>query len=121
MTSSVSTRKYKVCPTCNGTDFHLVPTGNKNLYRRKYRKLIPGWEDCLKTYISVIDKEVNENTRILDIGCGHADYLKEVYGRTEHVYGIDPDKKAMEKNEVIQYKVVGEANKLPYPNDSFLI
>jgi ubiquinone/menaquinone biosynthesis C-methylase UbiE len=88
-------------------------------YRKIYQQIKPGWKDCLKKYIEIINKEIDRNTRILDIGCGHADFLKSVYAKTKHTYGLDPDRGALEKNKIIQHKTVGNADKLPYPDNFF--
>ena len=49
--------------------------------------------------------------KILDVGCGHGEFLKPVFDRTPYTYGIDPDKDALEKNKFIKKKVVRLLNK----------
>ena len=34
---------------------------------------------------------MDENTRVLDVGCGHVDFMKPIYERSEHIYGLDPN------------------------------
>ena len=45
--------------------------------------------------------------------------MKEVYSGIEDVYGIDPDKKALEKNMIIKNKIVGSADKIPFADNFF--
>ena len=91
----------------------------QDFYRQEYRKIKPGWRDSLEIYRDLIDKEMTPTTRVLDIGCGHGDFLKEVYSKTPQIYGLDPDARALEKNTFIQNKVVGVVEKLPFENSVF--
>lgn len=67
--------------------------------------------------------EINENTRILDFGCGtgnYADKLQKVTGAK--IYGVDPSEgmreKAKAKNSnVVFYK--GNHEKIPFDNNFF--
>src|SRR5215472_16406631 len=99
------------------TSTHLI--NRQELYRQAYRCLNTQWRDSLHLYLEVIEQSTTEQTRILDIGCGHTDFLRGVYRKTQHTYGIDPDEKALQKNTVIREKVVGTAEHLPYANNFF--
>ncbi len=78
----------------------------QEFYREKYRAKNPAWRDCLKAYIGMVDGLVGPETRVLDIGCGRADWLRDVYARTPHVHGLDPDAAALESNVVVKHKRV---------------
>lgn len=62
---------------------------------------------------------MNERTRVLDIGCGHTDFLKEVYDRTPYTYGADPDAGALAKNTTIKTTVTENAEHLPFEGNFF--
>ena len=95
-------------------------SGNRQeWYRHAYQLLTPGWKDSLVRYCEVIQAHTRAETRVLDIGCGHADFLAPVYARTPHTYGIDPDAEALRKNRIIKHTVVGTADALPFADDSF--
>ena len=97
-----------------------VRSGNRQeWYRHAYQLLTPGWKDSLVRYCEVIQAHTGAETRVLDIGCGHADFLAPVYARTPHTYGIDPDAEALRKNRTIKHTVVGTADALPFEDDSF--
>lgn len=91
----------------------------QEFYREEYRRLNPGWKDSQTIYHEILDIYTKEDTRILDVGCGHSDLLKQVHNKTLHTYGIDPDKKALGKNKFIKNKVVGSADNLPFQNNFF--
>ncbi len=88
-------------------------------YRQEYRRLKPGWKDSMTIYRAMIDRYVQGQTKILDIGCGHNDFLKPVYSKTPHTYGIDPDASALQKNRIIKHKFTGHAEKIPVENNLF--
>src|SRR5690348_5596130 len=88
-------------------------------YRQVYQGLSPGWQDSLVRYCQVIDSYTRPDTCVLDIGCGHADFLASVYARTPYTYGIDPDAEALKKNRIIKHAVVGTADRLPFADNSF--
>jgi ubiquinone/menaquinone biosynthesis C-methylase UbiE len=95
------------------------PVNRQELYRRAYQRLVPGWKDSLTRYCEVIDALTQPDTSLLDIGCGHADFLASVYARTPNTYGIDPDAEALKKNTIIKHTVVGTAHHLPFADNSF--
>jgi SAM-dependent methyltransferase len=88
-------------------------------YRQEYRRLKPEWQDSLNLYRNLIDSLTNSETKILDVGCGHGDFLKPIYDKTIHSYGVDPDKKALDKNSFIKNKTVGTVEKLPFESNFF--
>lgn len=91
----------------------------QEFYRGKYKKINPGWNDSLGRYANLIDQEVTASTKILDVGCGHGDFLRSVSAKTNHTYGIDPDKRALDRNTVIKNKYVGLAEELPFKDNFF--
>ncbi len=95
------------------------PVNRQEWYRCAYRRLSPDWQDSLARYGEMIDAYISPNTRLLDIGCGHADFLAPVYARTPHTYGIDPDAEALRKNTTIKHPVVGTADHLPFADSMF--
>lgn len=92
---------------------------NQEYYRQKYQLIKPDWQDSLKIYISCINQFVSQRSSILDIGCGHADFLSSVYQKTPEVYGLDPDSYALSRNTTITYKLCGLADHIPFPDNTF--
>lgn len=91
----------------------------QEFYRQEYRRLTPNWRDSLTIYRDIIEQATNADTRILDVGCGHGDFLKPVYDKTSHTYGLDPDKEALGKNKLIKNKVVGTVEEIPFESNFF--
>ena len=88
-------------------------------YQQAYRRRKPSWQDCWEIYRGVINGYINEDTRVLDIGCGHGDVLRDIYARTPHTYGVDPDADALKLNTIIQHTAVGTAEALPFEDNFF--
>jgi SAM-dependent methyltransferase len=95
------------------------PLNRQEWYRHIYRGLVPEWKDSLARYCQIIDAYTRPDTHVLDIGCGHADFLAPVFARTPYTYGIDPDAEALKKNSIIKHVVVGTADHLPFAESSF--
>lgn len=71
-------------------------------YRQQYAKRNPTWKESTDIYHDQIGRYVTSKTKLLDIGCGHSYLLKDIYKRTSHTYGIDPDKHAITRNKLIK-------------------
>ncbi len=91
----------------------------QEFYRQKYRVLSSKWQDSLAIYKNIVAQNIDKKTRLLDLGCGHSDFMKEVYNKTKHIYGIDSDEEAIEKNTTIKNKIVGFADKMPFADNFF--
>lgn len=88
-------------------------------YRAAYRQLQPTWQDSVSLYRDLIDQRVTATTRVLDVGCGHGDLLRDIYARTPDSYGLEPDLLALRKNTIIRHVVNGMADQLPFADGFF--
>jgi SAM-dependent methyltransferase len=88
-------------------------------WRQRYKERRPEWNSSPILYKKLIAEKVNADTRILDIGCGHTDFLKDVYERTLYTFGVDPDANALKKNKTIKNTVAAHAEHLPFDNNFF--
>jgi SAM-dependent methyltransferase len=97
----------------------MRPLTRQERYRREYERVKPGWKESLDIYWDMIDANVHEDTVVLDIGCGHGDFLRDIYVRTEQTYGVDLDAEALKLNTIIKHTVVGSADLLPFADNFF--
>ncbi len=88
-------------------------------YRDTYKKLRPDWNDSLSIYRDLIAKECGPKTRILDVGCGHGEFLRPIYEDMPNTYGIDPDEDALKKNKLIKHLKVASVEDLPFKDNFF--
>lgn len=91
----------------------------QEFYKQKYRELKPGWQDSATIYRGMADALLSEDTRVLDVGCGHVDFMKDVYQKSDFVYGMDPNKKTLERNDTIKNKIHGSVEAIPFPDEFF--
>lgn len=94
------------------------------------------WEKALKnppkSYIKLFEQEkeylrknINNNEKVLDIGCGEGRNIISIIDITDNVVGVDIDQKAVDdtKNNLKDYPKVkillGDATKLPFKDKEF--
>jgi ubiquinone/menaquinone biosynthesis C-methylase UbiE len=75
-------------------------------YRQKYKKLNPHWEDSISIYRSFVKKYISSDTVVLEAGCGFSNMFVEEYKKARKIIGVDVNKEFLEKNPVIQEKIV---------------
>ncbi len=93
--------------------------GVQEHFRREYARRKPGWQHSLFVFRKLVDRHTAPGARILDIGCGHADFLQPIYAKTPHVTGCDPDAGALRLNTTIANRAAGLADDLPFADGQF--
>ncbi|MGA8426572.1 MAG: class I SAM-dependent methyltransferase [Candidatus Dormiibacterota bacterium] len=88
-------------------------------YRREYRRRRPRWRDSTAIYRDLVARHVGPESKVLDVGCGHADFLASAFALSPHIYGLDPDAGALARNPVIKQPVVGTVEHIPLPDQFF--
>jgi ubiquinone/menaquinone biosynthesis C-methylase UbiE len=88
-------------------------------WRQRYTEVRPGWTPTTAIYARVADDLVRNDTRVLDIGCGHANLVASSLARTTRAVGVDIDERALAANEVFRYRVAADAERLPFRPGSF--
>jgi SAM-dependent methyltransferase len=89
-------------------------------YRQEYARLKPGWRHSLHVFREVVERHLEPGARVLDIGCGRADFLAPVYaGKGARVVGCDPDLGALRLNRSVAQRATGLADDLPFADASF--
>jgi len=88
-------------------------------WRARYAAIRPGWVPSTDIYATLIRQRVTPGSRVLDIGCGHSELVKEELGQAASVVGIDLDHDALLRNATIERSVVATAERLPFRAGSF--
>lgn len=87
----------------------MVDPLDKNIYS-PYQRLVDYAIDALK--------DLGRDPVLLDAGCGHSTALEEQYKRCGKVIGVDMDRKALNRNVLIDTKVFADMTNVPLPDDS---
>jgi SAM-dependent methyltransferase len=88
-------------------------------WRQRYADVRPDWTPTTAIYARLVDDLVQPDTRVLDIGCGHADLVGSSLARSRRAVGVDVDVGALAANEVIHHRVGADAERLPFRGGSF--
>jgi SAM-dependent methyltransferase len=70
-------------------------------------------------YWSIIDGHLASNMMVLDIGAGKKSMLSLFVGRGITAVGLDVCHEALKSNEFLSYRVVGDAQRLPFKAGAF--
>jgi ubiquinone/menaquinone biosynthesis C-methylase UbiE len=88
-------------------------------WRQRHADLRPDWTATTAIYARLVDDLVHDDTRVLDVGCGHSDLVAAPLTRSRRAVGIDTDVDALRTNEVIRCRIGADAERLPFPQGSF--
>jgi len=72
----------------------------------------PDWTPQNEKYRSTVERYVNRDDALLDIGCGRSSFMRDIYSRANKVIGLDSDPQALGENQVVQIKLSGGLEKL---------
>ena len=94
---------------------------NKSFYEKIRSAFLPDLKFAQLVYEEVLLKNIANNCKWLDLGCGHrilplwrAQSENILTKRADFVVGLDIDYHAIKKHSSISYKLFGEINSLPF-------
>jgi SAM-dependent methyltransferase len=88
-------------------------------FRAQYRRLRPGWRESLVLYREAVSRHVGPGDRVLDLGCGHADWLAPEVAGVGFIAGADPDLDALRRNRLLSNRVAAVGERLPFRGGVF--
>jgi SAM-dependent methyltransferase len=104
----------------------------KTLFKFYYRAeciIAPDLRNAQFPYCEALKSILKPETRWLDIGCGRRIFPEWMPGADEEqfslcarlkaTFGLDPDLASLRDNRFVQYRVVGNAESLPFSDSSF--
>ena len=97
----------------------LFVMSRQEYFRAEYRRLRPGWRDSQVLYREAVSRHVAPGDRVLDLGCGHADWLAPELVRAGFTVGLDPDLDALRRNACLRDRVAAIGERLPFSNGTF--
>src|SRR5438034_2764542 len=95
-------------------------------YERLQKTIVPGLRYSQYRYLDILRREIPMGCKWLDIGCGHQLFAcwmmneeREIALRAQELIGIDLDETGIAKHQSLHLRVVGNLEKLPFPNGKF--
>lgn len=85
----------------------------------------PAYQELFDAEKEYLNTHIEPNSFVLDIGCGEGRNMQSILQKTQNVYGIDNDQKAVEDakkkfEKIDTVKVVSaSADKLPFEDETF--
>lgn len=85
----------------------------------------PAYQELFDAEKEYLNTHIEPNSLVLDIGCGEGRNMQSILQKTQNVYGIDNDQKAVEDakkkfEKIDTVKVVSaSADKLPFEDETF--
>jgi SAM-dependent methyltransferase len=97
-----------------------------NVYWKARDIIVPEFEYSQHVYEAVLKQHVQEDTRWLDLGCGHTllpfwrvQGEEELTTRCRSLTGLDFDMPSLKAHQRIRRKVRGDIGRLPFPDGAF--
>lgn len=82
-------------------------------------------KNIYKPYLTAINFAIEQFIKtngakpvLLDAGCGHSTVLENEYKKCKEVIGVDLDEAGINKNELVDRRIVSDIIKIPLPDRS---
>ncbi len=98
----------------------MLPLGQQNEYRRRYRALNPGWQSSGDVYERVVRDSISPQTRLLDLGGGRGGLIELIHLHVGLAAALDPNLESLRDHRApAARRACGFADSLPFPANSF--
>jgi len=101
----------------------------ERFYAAAKNVLVPGLRSSQFAYKDTLYLRVNQDTRWLDLGCGHQIFPKwmptadqdqlDISSACEVLVGIDYDFRSLQQHRGLKHKIRGDIERLPFKDQSF--
>jgi ubiquinone/menaquinone biosynthesis C-methylase UbiE len=98
----------------------MLSNERQEWYRRRYMQIRPNWRPSSHVYQELVARQLNTETRVLDLGCGRGGVMERLSSRAGLVVGLDPDWRSLVEHRSGAVALShGVAETIPYADDSF--
>lgn len=85
----------------------------KDYFREKLDKIYPKFKTGGYFFRKYLKKYINNNSTILDAGCGNNGILSEFKFTPRLIIGVDVNKKLLEENKIVNKKIIANLEHIP--------
>jgi SAM-dependent methyltransferase len=98
----------------------LLPLERQNAYRDRYRAMRPGWRSSGEQLEALVRAHLNQQSHVLDLGCGRGGVVELIWRDVELAAGLDPDVPSLAEHRAPGMPVIcGRGEHLPFAAESF--
>ena len=98
----------------------MLSLDQQNLLRERYRFENPYWRPATETYAALVRSYLNDDSRVLDLGCGRGGVVEQLGHPPALVTGVDPDWLSLAEHRLHGIKrVTSVSSSLPLRPQSF--
>lgn len=87
-------------------------------YRDLYKQINKNWQDSVTLYREAVSAAIFPGATVLEAGCGFSTMFATEYKRAGKVIGVDIDAEFLERNELVDQKIVSDLASLPELQDN---
>ena len=96
-----------------------LPYESQAAYREHYRAARPGWLSSGDEFDIVVQKRLNSETAVLDLGCGRTGGIERFWGDARLAVGIDPDLQSLAERPPGMPVMQAGGESIPFADASF--
>ncbi|MCO5198790.1 MAG: class I SAM-dependent methyltransferase [Anaerolineae bacterium] len=93
----------------------MLSLDKQNELRERYRAENPGWQPATELFAASVHQRLQEQSVVLDIGCGRGGLVEQLGHPLTHMVGIDPDWASLAEHRLAMPRVVGLSATIPLP------
>ncbi|MBU0976526.1 MAG: class I SAM-dependent methyltransferase [Patescibacteria group bacterium] len=82
-------------------------------YRQEYKKINSSWTDSVSIYKDLVRSYIEQDSTVLEAGCGFSSMFEKEYKRAKRVIGVDVSEEFLKMNKVLDEKIVASLENIP--------
>lgn len=92
----------------------------QNEYRRRYAALQDNWQPATERYETRIRRYLQDDMRVLDMGCGRGGVFEQLQDAVTYPIGIDPDLVSLQEHRLVELpRTCATSDNLPFQTEQF--
>lgn len=97
----------------------MLKLDKQERFRQRYKQMRPGYQPALAVYKERMSELIDEDTRLLDVGCGPGGLVTDAVGLAKLVVGLDRNVSSFRSLAELQTLVEADLDRLPFADNTF--
>lgn len=73
----------------------MLSLERQNALRERFRGMRPGWRPATELFADLVRRELRQESRVLDLGCGRGGLVEQLDHPLAQLVGLDPDPRSL--------------------------